>query len=244
MLDRTTIDAVLRQLVSFDHGDKRTLVSTPLLYPSGGTVAVRVSGDNEAGYTVTDMALGYDEAQSMGAANLYSRIIKQAAADAGVALEGHQLTVTGVALDQLVGAVMAVANCAMTGTVVAADRQEEREKRDDIAKLVDRLERIFKKVCPREPITGSSTYKWTVDALVRRGTHVAVFDAVSPHHASVFPTTTKFHDLALLDVAPVCVASVKTTHELGQFYPVLAQNGHIIEASTPNATVAGYVPHG
>lgn len=237
MLDRTTIDAVLRQLVSFDHGEKRTVVSTPLLYPSGGTVAVRVTGDNEQGYTVCDMALGYDEAQSMGAAALYSRIVRQTAEEAGVALEGHQLTLNGVSLDQLVGAVMAVANCAMTGTVVAADRQDEREKRDDVAKLVERLEKIFKKVMPREPVTGSSNYKWTVDALVQDEGRVAVFDAVSAHHASVFPTTTKFHDLSLLEAPPICVSSVKSLHDLGQFYNVLAQNGHVIEVTTRSDTI-------
>lgn len=243
MLDRTTVDAVLRQLVSFDHSEKRTLISTPLLYPSGGTVSVRVTGDNQAGYTISDMALGYDEAQSMGAGTLYTRIVRQAAEDAGVCLEGHQLTVTGVELDQLVGAVMAVANCAMTGIVVAADRQEEKEKRDDIAKLVDRLEKIFRKVKPREPITGSSNYKWTVDAMVERDGQVAVFDAVSAHHASVFPTTTKFHDLTLLEAPPVCVASVKSVRELGQFFNVLAQTGHVIEATTPNERIASLV-HG
>lgn len=241
MLDRTTIDAVLRQLVSFDHGEKRTLISTPLLYPSGGTVSVRVSGDSDSGYTVTDMALGYDEAQSMGAAALYSRIVRQAAEDAGIGLEGHQLVVSGASLDQLVGAVMAVANCAMTGTIVAADRQEEREKRDDVAKLVERLEGIFKKVRPREPITGSSTYKWIVDAMVERDGQIAVFDAVSAHHASVFPTTTKFHDLALLEAAPICVSSVKSFRDLGQFYSVLAQNGNVIEAATPSETVSRMV---
>src|SRR5262245_6423555 len=106
------VDAAVRQMVHASHRSEGSYVRTPLLYPSGSTVVVRVAGSGDD-FSVTDFGLGFMEAEGMGLEKVYVRHAEEIASEYGVSYEDHAFKLTRISGEQLTGAVIAIANCSL-----------------------------------------------------------------------------------------------------------------------------------
>lgn len=237
---RGVVEAAARDLVSVAHRERASFVSTPLLYPSGANVvvSVRAEGDGET-YFVSDFGAGHTEADMMGASSVYSRHARAIASNAGIGFDEHSLFVIRVRSSQLAGAISSVANCSYEAVSVAAFRLAERKSSEDAEVLYERLVKIFtpKLVTRNVDILGASHTPWKVASIVRRESKVTIFEPVSKHHSSIVTAATKFHDIALLDNPPNCVAVVRSKDELGTYLGVLSQSANVVTRDVSNSTL-------
>ena len=185
------------------------------------------------------MALGFDEAEALGAGRLFSKHAPIIAEESGVQFEGKSFVLRGVGSDRLVGVAIAVANSSLNATLLASHRQAARDARQTEAQLLARLQRIFGAV-EHMPIYGASGTEWDVDAVVRIGDRLALFDAVSPARQSIYATVAKFHDIARLEHAPTRFAAVSNRADLGSMLGVLSQAATVIEDATPDQTIVQF----
>ncbi len=220
--------------------DERAFIRTPVLFPSGSTVVVVLHEEGGGRYRVSDLAQGFEEADTLGIAATYSNQATEIAARNGIAFDGQTFVVTGLERDQLVGAVMAVANAAGRTLERAMVRSESRRQDAAVERLVVRLRHAFPAadVAREVELRGVSTHAWRVDALVRTGRDRAAFDVVTPHPASVAFVTTKFHDIARLEDAPARVAVVHRKASLGDLLAVVSQAARVIEDDAPDSAFA------
>lgn len=229
------IDTVARELVTVTHDARHSFVSTPLVYPNGTSVVVRIEG-TDGEYLVTDFGMGYEEAEMMGAANIYSRCGKLVADAANIGFDNHSFFVLRVACEQLAGAIVTVANCSKEAASVAAYKLADRKNRDAADILYSRLVTVFPKriVARNVPVIGQSNTEWHVATMVQRDRVRAIFEPVSAHHVSVCAAATKFHDIAAVEDAPSRVAVVKRKSEMKTYLAVLSQASNVIEQSASN----------
>lgn len=224
------VDSVARELVAVDHGTGHSFISTPLMYPSGTSVVVRVE-DAVGEYLVTDFGMGYEEATMMGASNIYARHAKSIAETAGVGFDSHSFFVLKVTREQLAGAVATVANCSLEAVNLAAFKLADRKNADAIEILYKRLVTVFpaRRVAKDASVIGHSNTEWHVATLVQGERRRAIFEPVAAHHSSIFAASTKFHDIAAAEDAPGRVAVVKKKADLKTYLAVLSQAANVIE---------------
>jgi hypothetical protein len=60
---RDMIESVARALVSTDHRVGGSYIRTPLMYPSGSTVVIRVE-EGDQRFFISDVGLGHQEAEA------------------------------------------------------------------------------------------------------------------------------------------------------------------------------------
>jgi hypothetical protein len=231
-----TAEAVARQIVGIEHGAKRSLIWTPLSYPSGSLVGVRLTNGGDT-YSIGDMAVAYEEARCQRAHKSFGRHATALAESAGVGFDGRSFFIRDLRADSLPGAVIALANCAHSAATMAVHRQAVLDAHEAEERLFARLQRLFGSVERRRPIMGISGTEWTVDAVVRIGDKTALFDAVGSSRQSIYATVAKYHDIARLPEPPVRVAAVHERAELGSMLGVLSQAANVIEDDTPDDTV-------
>jgi hypothetical protein len=232
------VETAAAQLVSTRHAASGSFVDTPLLYPSGSSVVVRVDGTGER-FFVSDMGLGYQEADMMGASLIYSRHAQSIAKNAGVGFDHHAFFVTEVSKGQLAGAVATIANCSLDGVALAAYKLSERKASHEADILYRRLVDLFSqaKVTKDAEIIGQSTTSWHVATLVRLSERQqTIFEPVTKHHASVTTAVTKFHDIARSEQAPNRVAVVSRKQDFGTYLGLLSQAADVIDKSVPDKT--------
>jgi len=246
-LDRTTfktmVDDVARQLVATEHRSGGSFIRTPLLYPSGATVVVRIE-EGRAGqqtFFVSDMGFGYEEADMIGASSIYSRHARLIAEASGVGFDNQAFFVVEANREQLAGAIITIANCSQEAAMVAAQKHAERRFYEEAVRLYDRLVRVFqpRAVAKNAEIVGASNYRWKVAAIVRPKPDAAptIFEPVFNQHNSVVNAVAKFHDIARLDNAPTRVAVVHHKSEFGNYLGILSQAANVIDDDAPNETI-------
>jgi len=237
-LFREAIDQVARDLVTADHRSGFSFIKTPLRYPGGASVVIRV-GDSYPNYFVTDFGAGYDEAEMMGGSAVYSRNAPAIAESAGIGFDQHSFFVIKASRDQLPGAVVTVANCSQEAVGLTALRLAERRFGDDTEVLYRRLVSVFPRdrVAKDAEVVGRSNTKWHVATIVLGDSEQTIFEPVSNHHSSVFAATTKFNDISKIGNAPRRVAVVRKKAELNTFLAVLSENADVIEQDVPNDTL-------
>lgn len=89
-------DAVAREIVSTKHRHDGSFISTPLLYPSGSTVVVKIHQAGEQ-FFISDIGLGYQEADMMGAGSIYARHARVIAENAGIRFDSQSFFIRGIA---------------------------------------------------------------------------------------------------------------------------------------------------
>jgi len=228
---RRAVEAAAGELVGAEHRPDASYVRTPLCFPSGSMIVIKVSA-GQPRFFVSDFGAAYEEASMMGASGIFARHARGVADRMGVQFDQHAFFVVEVSREQLAGAVAAIANAALETVVVSAMKIAERKVAEDAEALYQRLIEIFRPPLVRRDVEvfGKSTTKWHVTTLVRSdhgpGT---IFDSVSSHHSSVFAATTKFHDIANADDPPGRVAVVRNKAEMKTFLAVLSQAANVIE---------------
>jgi len=231
-------DEVAREIISTEHIGSASLVKTPIMYPSGASVVIQITKHQER-YFVTDMGMGHQEAEMIGASTFYSRHGKDLAAHFGIRFDNQAFFVTEASRDQLAGAATIVANCSAEATALSAYRAADRRFAEDADTLYKRLTRIFTKPKVDRDVdyVGSSSHHWRVAAVVSLDTRKAIFEPVSNHHASVVTASAKVHDIARLESPPARIAVVRDKHDMGDFFNVLAQSATVIEQKDPDDTI-------
>jgi hypothetical protein len=235
---RVLIEKVARELATVEHRQDSSFITTPLLYPSGSTVVVRIESLGDQ-YFVTDLGLGYREADMMGASLVYARHARAIAEAAGVGFDQQEFFVAKASADQLAGCVIAVANCSLEAVSVSALKLSERRVADEAELLYERLAKVFTapRVAKNAEIRGASNTTWPVANLVRINTHETIFEPVLSHRNSVASVVTKFHDIAQLEHPPARIAVVRNKDDFGTLLGVLSQAGRVISRDTPDQTL-------
>lgn len=234
------IDTVARELVATDHREGASFIRAPLVYPSGATVVVRVDDEGRDEFFVSDMGLGFREADMMGAARIYPRQAKLVAVENGIGFDNQALFVVRATRSQLPGAITIVANSSLQATLRTSERVAREKESDAAEELLERLVHIFKpeNVARNAEVYGASTTSWEVTALVRppHATDPTIFEPVSNHRNSIAAVATKFNDLSRLDKPPHLVSVVHNKEAFGSLLGVLSQTGHVINDNVPDRT--------
>jgi len=234
----SVVEAAARSLVRISHdGNGHTQVTLPLFYPSGAVVAVEVIAGAD-GFLVTDAGLAFREAEMFGADHLFGRNATAIAESFGIEA-GRKEFRAMAGLDQLAGTMADVgaASCQLAHRLY--ERVVQRTEAEISGQLYDKLVHVFgsPRVVADATISGASSHKWRVSALVRLDGRDMAFEAVSNHHSSVYSSATMFHDIALLDRRPLAVAVVRNRSEMGEYIGILAQAANVIEANAPEETI-------
>ena len=222
-------DAVPR-LVSTAHMPEGSYVTTPLLYPSGSSVVIRVSGGQDR-FFVTDFGLGRTEAEMMGGERIFSRNAQQVASAAGVGFDQNAFFAIEVPRDRIAGAITAIANCSLEAVIVTAFRISERASAAASELMVDQLEAAFGQpaVLRHDKVVGASNHEWEFSASVTINARKSLFEVATKHPNSVAAVSTKMNDVARLEHAPRRIIMVHRKEEFGTLLGVLSHNANIIE---------------
>jgi hypothetical protein len=236
---RQLFESVASQLVSIEHRPDGAFITTPLTYPSGSLAVVRVDVLDHDRHFVSDMGMGYLEAEMMGTSLIYARNASPIADQTGTHFDHHAFSLVDVSPDRLPGAIIAVANASQQAVTVAAYRQAERKIAEDEERLYERLVRVFTPphVNRYVSIVGASNTPWRVSNVVEVDRKVTIFEPVSRHPNSITTATAKFHDLARLDDPPNRVAVVESKERLGTYLGVLSQAANVITRDASDSTL-------
>ena len=232
------VDAVAREIISTEHFGNASLIKTPLMYPSGASVIVQITQQQNR-FFVTDMGMGHQEAIMFDGANFYSRNAKTIAENFGVRFDNEAFFVAEATKEQLPGATVIIANCSAEATALAAYRVADRRYEADTDRLYQKLISVFstEEVDRDVSVIGSSAHKWPVSAIVHHRGKIALFEAVSKNHLSVVNTTAKFHDIARLDNPPNRVSVVSKKSDMGEYLNLLSQAGNVVEFDVSENTI-------
>jgi len=218
------IDAAIRSLISVEHFSAGSLITMPVLYPSGSSVVLEVTVQGGRCF-VTDRGSAYLEAELMGiSARAFNREASRVAEDAGIQFNGHDMFVAEVGMDSLAGAMEVVASSSQTAVAISSMRISERVERDAKELLVERLKEVYPthEVIRDADFIGSSNHTWKIAALVRAPSQTAAFEAVTKNHNSIVGAAAKFHDIARLENSPRRIAVVTSISSLGDYIGVIS----------------------
>ncbi len=233
--------AALDAIISVRDTGEETLVTVPSFYPSGAVVTITVS-QTRFGYRVTDSGLAYREADLVGANHLFSRSATAVAEQFGVDL-ANRIFSTNAHTDQLAAAIADIAACSVQVAHKIVERVALRNEADIEAHLYRRLVGLFgvEKVSKEADISGASSHRWRVSALVILEGKKLAFEAVSNHHSSVYSTATMFHDLSLLEDRPIGIAVVRDKRAMGDYLSILSQAANVIQDNISDDAIAGLI---
>jgi hypothetical protein len=232
------VDAVAKEIVTTEHFGSASLIKTPLMYPSGAMAVVQITQHGNR-FFVTDMGLGHQEAEMIGASTLYNNSARGLADQYGIRFDNQAFFVAEASHDQLAGATTIVANCSIEAAALAAYRAAERRFEEDTDALYKKLISVFPRTEVERDVevVGSSTHKWKIATILHHGSKVTLFEPVSKHPVSVVTTAAKFHDIARLDNPPTRISVVRKKNEFGNLINVLAQAGSVIDFEAPRETL-------
>jgi len=215
-------------LVRVSMRDQAARLHTPLLFPGGSTVGVEIA-PLHGSYLVTDMGSATREAELLGVERIFSKIAQEAARKYGVRFDHHMLFDIEVPADEVVAAVIAVANAAKSAVETAAQAAATKDRLDLKTVFWHRLETVFRGVqVQRNFIARGSSDQWSFDAAIERHGHLTLFELVSPHANSVSAAVTKFLDVSDLGAAAPHRVGVLTAKDRTPHLPVLARTAKVI----------------
>jgi hypothetical protein len=195
-------------------------VSTPLLYPGGTAVVVRMDQITDDRYFVTDAGMGHKEAGFLGATSrLFAPIAREAANRFGVRFDQDSFFEVDTTREDLVAAVTAIANASRTAVERVAYRLAERTDALVRETMRERLINTFGKdrIRSRWEELGDSHEQHEFSAAVLANTKaVALFEVVTPSPQSANAAVTKFVDVGDRQDRPQLIAVLsdrpKTPH--------------------------------
>ncbi|MCC4297949.1 hypothetical protein [Aurantimonas coralicida] len=185
------------------------LISTPVLFPSGSSVTVRITFDGDR-CLITDDGAAYAEADMMGALPIFRRAARRVAEAAGIRFNDFEIFEIDASPDTAPGLIAIVADAARRSIEVTTERLADRLHSDTKASVFDLLVEAFGsgKVAADVSLSGASTHAWTVDALVASDRADIAVSVVNPVPASISSTYVKLDDIRRLDAPPRTVAAL------------------------------------
>lgn len=226
------IAAAVERLVSVRHEGGGSFVTTPTMYPSGGSVVIWIRREPPY-FFVSDYAFGFRECSIMGAdrRQFMKRAVPVAEA-AGISISNDGSFEALVSEGQLEGAIKTIAACSQEVATRFALRIYQRERADVGTVVFRKLERLYgeRAVAKEVDFLGASQSHWRIDVRVQRGDEVALFDTVTPWAQSVAFTLAKFGDIRLLENPPARAAVLAARNGYGSWLTALAQNASILLA--------------
>jgi hypothetical protein len=163
------------------------------------------------------------------------RIAGDVAQRYGVRFDHNMIFDVEIAEDELVVAVISVANAAKSAVETTAMHLAATEHSDYRSMLWHRLESIYepKLISRNRPVRGSSD-EWKFDAVVSIGSTLALFELVPPHANAVSSAVTKFLDIRDLGEAAPRRIAVLTKRAETPHLPVLARTARVIGMDDPD----------
>lgn len=232
------LESIASQLSRVEHFDGFSYISTPLLFPSGGSVVVRVQKSASGDFVVTDYGLAYDECDLINGRYYFSRFAPKCANDYGIEFDQHSFFCIEVSESQLAGSIVAVANCVLETVSRVFARVEEFKAQLASDKLYERLSGIFgpSEIHRDFQIRGASNHEWRFDSMLNLNSKIVLFEAVSKNHNSVFSAVAKFHDIARIDAPPTRVSVIGKQKAYGDYLSLLSQASNVIEREASKDT--------
>jgi hypothetical protein len=172
-------------------------ITTPLTYVGGSPVVVRLDQHGNK-FFVSDAGFGAREAELIGGIRAYQKVAEGIAIRFGIKFDMQAFFEAEVGSDDLVPAVIAIANASRSAVDMTAYRMAEKAAND--ARLVMR-EKLLSAFTPAMITTGftlrgGSNDEWDFDAAVRRDDHIALFQVITPAQQSVVSAAARFMDIS------------------------------------------------
>lgn len=205
---QTIAEDVARALVKTSVKGGSAFISTPLLYPSGSHIVVRMDGTGDKWF-VSDDGYGPLEAEMMGGLSAFRRLARPLADRAGVQFDDRGFFVLEVERDELPAAVITISNVSKQAVERTAFFIETRRIAISRDVFEQRLVAAFgtRSIAHNIPIVGASGKEWDVDVGITSDSHVErLFEFVTPRSASVAAAVMKFSDIRAVERAPKTAA--------------------------------------
>lgn len=241
---RQSVDEAVDRLVTVSHFAAGSIVSMPVSYPSGSTVALEITMQQGRCF-VSDRGGGFDEAEMLGATRHFASEATRIADSAGIRFDGHTMFVVEVPPGNLRGAMVVVANASAEAASATALRMAERGDHDAREQLYERLVSIYptKDVQKNVELIGESNHKWRVSVLVLDKIQRWMFEPVTGNYISAVGTVAKFHDFARGEYAPSRAAVIKSRADMKDFYGLVAgASTKVLTMSDPDNEFAKLMP--
>ena len=233
------IGSAVQRLASVRHDPTGAFVTTPVMYPSGGSVVVWISRELPY-FRVSDYGFGHRECAIMGAdRRQFMARATPVAESAGVVITNDGAFEVSVSEGQLEGAIKAIASCSQEVALRFAHRIFQRQREDVGTAVFRKLERLYgeQSVAKEVDFLGASQSHWSIDVMVKQGDEIALFDTVTPWAQSVAFTLAKFGDIRLLESPPARTAVLASKSAgYGNWLTALAQNSNILRATADDDT--------
>jgi hypothetical protein len=201
---RQIADEIARKLCYSQVQETDVLIQTPISFPSGRMIGVKLLG-GPAIFTITDDGYSMREAELIGAEDICRREARKVAKEFDLTFNDWELFEAKAPADRLVGLTSIVANAAALTMVRTCDKFAERFELRRKEELSVRLSRIFgaHQVTKDVDVSGASSKSWTFDAKVALPSgRPGFFSIVTPSPASVVFAYSKFDDVSRLDRPP------------------------------------------
>lgn len=232
---RAAVEAAARDLVTLRSVGDTNFLNLPLIYPDGASVTVKID-PIAGGVRVSDGGFAYRELEDLGAESSFGQAVQKISETIGVQTTRRTIY-TDAPVDSLFRAICDVAIASWQVTETVYRRILDREEADIEDHLRGRLQALFgEKLRAEHKVKGASSSEWDVSAIVSVNGKQAIFQAVGTHANSIYKATAAFHDLSLLENAPILVAVVRDKVTLGSRLGLLSQVGRVIEEHQPDAT--------
>lgn len=231
-LDKQIADAVGRTLSSHQFGDT-TIISLPIMYPSGAFAGVHVTVSGDRCY-VSDAAIGLREAEMAGVGDFFDGTARAAAEWFGVGYDGASIFAASAPLARIEGAVIAVANASSRAVTHALLNAVEKKDKSRNNILYDKLKEYFgaASVSKTASIAGRDA-SWDAHNLVVIKGRRSIFEYVSQNTNSIASKFLMFSDIGKSDDPPVLNSVVDSLDSLGRKGTMLSDVSNVvpIEAS-------------
>lgn len=233
-MPKVTLDRIADALVHVRETPKGGTIVTPVLFPSGAHVSVRIVLESDH-CLITDDGAAFAEADMMGAGDIFKRAGRTVAEEAGIRFNSYEIFEANASLETAPGIVAIIADAARRTIQITAERMAKRLFEETRVDVVDRLIDAFGPHSVRRdaPISGASTHGWTVDAFIDVGPGVAV-EVISPAPVSVSSSYMKLDDIRRLENAPRTVGALTSRRAFkADQLLILGRTARLIDARSP-----------
>jgi hypothetical protein len=227
---KVVAEEIARALVrvsSMGNADSARL-SLPLLYPGGAMIGVEISRLRD-GFLVSDVGGARREAGLLGGEKAFQRIAAEVARKAFIRFDSNMMFDLNVGEQELVVAVIAVANAAKVAVENTLIYLASVNHADYRATLWDRLERLYgQSRVERKPKIMGASDRWDFDASILTDGKRSVFELVVPNANAVNSAVTKFLDVSDLGEGAPSRVAVLTSPDSTPHLAILARTARVL----------------